>query len=103
MVDEFGYERSADFPGRLVRWRGGGEPVEVVADGLDSPTAVAVRTDSGVYISEEFAGRVLRVEGVSSSGLDSRYPLVGAALGAAGAAYAMGRQSNRKRTQDVVG
>ena len=77
--------------------------MEVVADGLDSPTAVAVSADGGVYVSEEFAGRVLRVGGAPSGGLDSRYPLIGAALGAAGAAYAMGRQSNRKRTQDVVG
>ncbi len=70
---------------------------------LDSPTAVAVRTAGGVYVSEEFAGRVLRVGGAPPGGVDSRYPLVGAALGAAGAAYAMGRQSNRTRTQDVVG
>ena len=106
LVDEYGYERSADFPGRLVRWRDGGEPVEVVADGLDSPTAVAVSADGGVYVSEEFAGRVLRVGDAPPSGLDSRYPLVGAALGAAGAVVAarVGLcQSNRRRTQDVVG
>ena len=62
--------------------------MEVVADGLDSPTAVAVSADGGVYVSEEFAGRVLRVGGASPNGLDSRYPLVGAALGAAGAVVA---------------
>lgn len=55
---------------------------------LDSPTAVAVSADGGVYVSEEFAGRVLRVGGASPGGLDSRYPLVGAALGAAGAVVA---------------
>ena len=80
--------------------------MEVVADGLDSPTAVAVSADGGVYVSEEFAGRVLRVEGAPPGGLDSRYPLVGAALGAAGAVVAarVGLcQSNRRRTQDVVG
>ena len=49
-------ERAADFPGRLVRWRGGGEPVEVVADGLDSPTAVAVSADGGVYVSDGVDG-----------------------------------------------
>ena len=82
LVDEFGYERSADFPGRLVRWRSGAEPLEVVADGLDSPTAVAVGADGGVYVSEEFAGRVLRVGDAPPAVLDSRYPLVGVALGA---------------------
>jgi len=97
LVDEFGYERSADFPGRLVRWRSGGEPVEVVADGLDSPTAVAVSADGGVYVSEEFADRVLRVGGAPPGGVDSRYPLVGAALGAAWAVVAarVGRSSRR--------
>ncbi len=47
-----------------------------------------MRADGGVYVSEEFAGRVLRVGGASPGGLDSRYPLVGAALGAAGAVIA---------------
>ena len=61
-----------------------------MADGLDSPTAVAVSADGGVYVSEEFAGRVLRVGGAPSGGLDSRYLLVGAALGAAGAVIAAG-------------
>ena len=59
-----------------------------MADGLDSPTAVAVSAGGGVYVSEEFANRVLRVGGAPPGGLDSRYPLIGAALGAAGAAIA---------------
>ena len=45
--------------------------MEVVADGLDSPTAVAVDADGGVYVSEEFAGRVLRVGGASPGGAPS--------------------------------
>ena len=68
LVDEFGYERSADLPGRLVRWRGGAQPMEVVADGLDSPTAVAVGADGEIYVSEEFAGRVIRITNVRPPG-----------------------------------
>lgn len=45
-------------PGRLVRWRGG--EIEVVAEGLVSPTSVAV-TDGRMFVSEEFAGRVSEI------------------------------------------
>ncbi len=55
---EAGFERAAEWPGRLVRWRDGA--IEVVAEGLVSPTAVVVSGDR-VFVSEEFAGRVSEV------------------------------------------
>ena len=96
LVDEFGYERSADLPGRLVRWRGGAQPMEVVADGLDSPTAVAVGADGEIYVSEEFAGRVIRITNAPPSGRDALWPLVGALCGSVAAtvaAYALRRRA----------
>lgn len=45
-------------PGRLVRWRNG--KIHVVAEGLVSPTAVAV-VDGQLFVSEEFAGRVTEI------------------------------------------
>ncbi len=56
---EVGFKESHLFPGRLVRWRDG--VMWVVADGLVSPTAVAVARGR-IYVSEEFAGRVHVVE-----------------------------------------
>ena len=56
---EVGFKESHLFPGRLVRWRDG--VMSVVADGLVSPTAVAVARGR-IYVSEEFAGRVHVVE-----------------------------------------
>lgn len=51
--------READrIPGRLVRWRDG--ELEVVAEGLVSPTSVVV-TDGRIFVSEEFAGRVSEI------------------------------------------
>jgi len=55
---EAGFGRAAEWPGRLVRWRDGA--IEVVAEGLVSPTAVAISGDR-VFVSEEFAGRVREV------------------------------------------
>lgn len=45
-------------PGRLVSWRDG--EITVVAEGLVSPSSVAV-TDGRVFVSEEFAGRVSEI------------------------------------------
>lgn len=50
-----GFDHSAEHPGRLVRWERGTR--SVVAEGLVSPTSVAV-LDGVVYVSEEYAGRV---------------------------------------------
>ena len=65
LVTEFGTAEASQVPGRLVRWRRGGS-IEVVADGLVSPTAVAV-TDGRIFVSEEFAGRVSEVGAVSQT------------------------------------
>ena len=53
-----GIEQAEQIPGRLVRWNEG--TLEVVADGLVSPTGVAV-LGGRILVSEEFAGRVREV------------------------------------------
>ena len=58
---ETGYGRAPEFPGRLIRWRSPDRGLEVVADGLVSPTAVAVTTTGRIFVSEEFAGRVVEI------------------------------------------
>ena len=50
-----GYARSAEHPGRLLRWERGMR--SVVMDGLVSPTSIVVQAGL-VYVSEEYAGRV---------------------------------------------
>lgn len=45
-------------PGRLVRWRN--SEMTVVAEGLVSPTSVAV-SNGRIFVSEEFAGRVTEI------------------------------------------
>ncbi len=77
-LDDLGYARSTEYPGRLVRWRGEEQQVEVVADDLFSPTALAVSADGGVFVSEEFAGRVVRIGEGSPAPLGFLYPLLGA-------------------------
>ena len=54
-----GYDRSAEHPGRLVRWERGRR--SVVMDGLVGPTSVVVQ-DGVVYVSEEYGGRVVAIE-----------------------------------------
>ena len=54
-----GYARSAEHPGRLVRWERGARTV--VADGLVGPTSVAVLGGTA-YVSEEYGGRVLALQ-----------------------------------------
>lgn len=54
-----GYSRSGKHPGRLVRWERGARTV--AADGLVSPTSVAV-VDGVAYVSEEYGGRVVAIE-----------------------------------------
>ncbi len=51
-------EHSTAAPGRLLRWRNGA--VQVVAEGLVSPTAVGV-VNGRIFVSEEFAGRVTEI------------------------------------------
>jgi sugar lactone lactonase YvrE len=65
LITEFGISEASRIPGRLVRWRHGGS-IEVVANGLVSPTAVAV-TDGRIFVSEEFAGRVSEVGAASQT------------------------------------
>ena len=80
-LDDLGYARSAEYPGRLVRWQGEGQALEVVADGLFSPTALAVSADGDVFVSEEFAGRVVRIGQARSPAPAFLYPLLGALIG----------------------
>ena len=54
-----GYSRSAEHPGRLVRWERGRR--SIVMDGLVAPTSVTV-LDGLAYVSEEYAGRVRAIE-----------------------------------------
>ena len=54
-----GFSRSAEYPGRLVRWERGQR--SVVMEGLVSPTSVVV-LDGVAYVSEEYAGRVRAIE-----------------------------------------
>lgn len=58
LIQDFGAESAARYPGRLLRWRDGA--VQVVADDLVSPTAVAV-ANGRIFVSEEFAGRVREI------------------------------------------
>jgi hypothetical protein len=58
LINEHGIEQAAEIPGRLVRWEDGS--IEVVADGLVSPTGIAVLKDR-TLVSEEFAGRVREI------------------------------------------
>ena len=82
-LDDIGYARSEEYPGRLVRWRGAGQGLEVVADDLFSPTALAVGMDGDVFVSEEFAGRVIRIGQGGSPVSAFLYPLLGALIGLA--------------------
>jgi hypothetical protein len=61
LVSDLTLENAADLPGRLVR-RGFDGIASVVAGDLVGPTAVAVLGDR-VFVSEEFAGRVIEVGG----------------------------------------
>ena len=87
-LNDVGYARSGEFPGKLVRWRGDGYDLEVVADGLFSPTAVAVSPRGELFVSEEFAGRIVRVEQAALLLPAFLYPLIGALLGLIAAAVA---------------
>ena len=82
-LDDIGYARSDEYPGRLVRWQGEGQALEVVADGLFSPTALAVSADGDVFVSEEFAGRVVRVGAGRAPLSVFLWSLVGALIGLA--------------------
>ena len=60
---ELGYAAAAQAPGRLVRLRPNAAQdasLDVLADDLISPTAVAV-LDGRIFVSEEFANRVREV------------------------------------------
>lgn len=96
-LDGIGYARSAEYPGRLVRWRGEGQEPEVVADGLFSPTALAVGADGDVFVSEEFAGRVVRIGGKGAAVPAFLWPLIGAFIGLASIVVAGVVLVNRRR------
>ena len=58
LVQELGHKRAAEIPGRVVRWDNG--VISVVAEGLVSPTSVAI-VDGRILVSEEFIGSVTEV------------------------------------------
>ena len=58
VLDEGGVEHAGKVAGRLVRWREG--EIEVLVDGLVSPTSVVVR-DGKAFVVEQFAGRVTKI------------------------------------------
>lgn len=88
-LDSIGYARSDEYPGRLLRWQGEGQRPEVVADDLFSPTAVAVGADGSVFVSEEFAGRVVRIGPPLRPPFAFLYPLLGALAGLIAAVVAL--------------
>ena len=59
--------------GRLSRIDGRGR-LETVLDGLHFPAAVLPHPDGGLYISETFAGRLLRVSSAARSAAPQRFP-----------------------------
>ncbi len=65
LVQELGHRRAAEIPGRVVRWEDG--VISVVAEGLVSPTSIAV-VDGRVLVSEEFVGLVTEVNPKRFSG-----------------------------------
>ena len=67
LVTDLTPARAAELPGRLVRLRAGGA-IEVVADGLVSPTSVAV-VDGRIFVSEELSGRVREIGPARSSSI----------------------------------
>ena len=90
LVTELTAERAAQLPGRLVRRHLDGT-LEVVAEGLAGPTAVAV-LEGRIFVSEEFAGRVAEISQDAPGG---RSPLVwvssaaGGVIGAAASVVAL--------------
>lgn len=52
-------ENAPRFRGRVLRWQG--NELSVVIDGLVSPTGIVV-SGNVLYVSEEFAGRVVRID-----------------------------------------
>ncbi len=58
-------ENAASNPGRVLRWNG--SELTVFVDNVVSPTGL-LATESTLYISEEYAGRVSEVSDVSKSG-----------------------------------
>lgn len=95
-LDDIGYARSDEYPGRLVRWRGAGQGLEVVADDLFSPTALAVNSEGDVFVSEEFAGRIVRIKEGRTAPV-FLYLLIGALAGLA--AVVVGRMVARRLRQ----
>ncbi|MFQ6029269.1 MAG: ScyD/ScyE family protein [Dehalococcoidia bacterium] len=97
LVEDFGIPRAGEIPGRLLRLRDG--EMEVVAEGLVSPTSVATG-GSRIFVSEEFAGVVTEIG--PTGGKRNLGRMLGGASGLA-AAFAVwtglrragGRRNNR--------
>ena len=96
-LNDLGYARSDEYPGRLVRWHGEGQGLEVVADDLFSPTALAVSARGEVFVSEEFAGRVIRIGQGSPASPAFLWPLIGALIGLVSVVIAGLVLGNRRR------
>lgn len=62
LIQMGGVDMAAQLPGRLVRWREG--ILHTIAEGLVSPTSVAI-ADDRTMVSEEFANRVSLVRSTS--------------------------------------
>ena len=58
LIEEFGPRTGDEIPGRVVRWRNGA--IEVVAEGLISPTSIAI-ANNRVFVSEEFVGVIREI------------------------------------------
>jgi hypothetical protein len=58
-LSDAGFRESYRYPGRLVVWDNGN--IKVLENDLVSPTSVVV-WDNRIYVSEEFAGRVRKID-----------------------------------------
>ena len=100
LVSDLTLENATDLPGRLVR-RAVDGTTSVVAENLVGPTAVAVLGER-IFVSEEFAGRVVEVGGTGQPALSatgwvlSIIVALGAALLAGGTLLAGQRRDQRK-------
>lgn len=96
LVSEFSIDKAEEVPGRLVRWRNG--TIQVVAERLVSPTSVAV-VDSGIFVSEEFAGRVSELGALRGPGVPVWFWPLLAGLAAAAATAGL-REAWRRIRRD---
>ena len=83
LVQELGHRRASEIPGQVVRWEDGA--ISVVAEGLVSPTSIAI-VDGRILVSEEFVGSVTEV---NPKRFSSRFAAVASAAVGVGVALVL--------------